>query len=111
MNLRVGWLEHDSAPQAPSDQASASRWRKTGRMNRRRRLHPSHCQLHDNPGRNRPTEPPLTAVTRKTVALMDPRQAQQDARRAIHAALKAADVQALGPALSVWRTPQGGTID
>lgn len=53
----------------------------------------------------------LTAVVRRSVAFVEMPQAQRDARGALAAALAAAGVRPLGPALTVWRPPQAGVID
>ena len=56
-------------------------------------------------------EPLVAAVVRKTVPLTDVPRAQRAARQVLDATLKAADIQPLGQALTVWRPPQGGAID
>ena len=56
-------------------------------------------------------EPRLIAMVRKTVALTDMRQAQVEARILLEAALEAAEIEADGRALTVWRPPHAGMMD
>jgi effector-binding domain-containing protein len=56
-------------------------------------------------------QPRFAAVVRKRVAMADMPDAQRRARLALETALKAADVTPLGPNLTVWRMPDGGSID
>ncbi len=56
-------------------------------------------------------QPRLAAVVRKRVAMRDMPDAQRRARLVLETALKAADVAPLGPNLTVWRMPDGGSID
>lgn len=56
-------------------------------------------------------QPRLAAVVRKRVAMTDMPEAQRRARLALETALKAAGVTPLGPNLTVWRRPEGGSID
>lgn len=56
-------------------------------------------------------EPLLAAVVRKSVPLALMAQAQREARDALEAALKAADVARVRRALTVWRPPLDGFID
>lgn len=56
-------------------------------------------------------QPRLAAVVRKRVAMTDVPDAQRRARLALETALRAADVTPLGPNLTVWRMPDGGSID
>jgi effector-binding domain-containing protein len=56
-------------------------------------------------------EPRLAALVRKRVGFADIPQAQREARVALAAALKAANVEPIGPSLTVWRPPQDGIID
>jgi effector-binding domain-containing protein len=53
----------------------------------------------------------IAAVVRKRIPMADIPDAQRRARSAIDAALKAADVAPLGPTLTVWRMPEGGSMD
>ncbi len=56
-------------------------------------------------------QPQFAAVVRKRVPMADIPDAQRRARLALQTALKAADVAPLGPNLTVWRRPEGGSID
>ena len=56
-------------------------------------------------------QPRIAAVVRKRVAMADMSDAQHRARLALEAALKNADIAPLGPNLTVWRMPEGGSID
>ena len=56
-------------------------------------------------------EPRLAAVMRKRVPFASIPETQRQARVALGAALESANVQPIGPWLTVWRTPQDGLID
>ena len=56
-------------------------------------------------------QPRLAAVVRKRVAMTDIPESQRRARRALAAALEAAGVTPIGPNLTVWRIPDGDSID
>lgn len=58
-----------------------------------------------------PVEPRLAAVVRKQVAFADLQRAQMAARAALKEALQAANLEASGPALTVWRMPDAGVMD
>ena len=56
-------------------------------------------------------ETQLAAVMRKRVPFASIPETQRQARAALSAAFEGADVQPVGPWLTVWRTPQDGLID
>ena len=53
----------------------------------------------------------LAAVVRKRVPMSDIPDAQRRARSTLARALEAADMTPLGPTLTVWRMPEGGSMD
>jgi effector-binding domain-containing protein len=56
-------------------------------------------------------EPQLAAVMRKRVPFASIPETQRQARATLSTAFESADVQPVGPWLTVWRTPQDGLID
>jgi effector-binding domain-containing protein len=56
-------------------------------------------------------EPRLAAVVRKRVPFASIPETQRKAHTALSAAFESANVQPIGPWLTVWRTPQDGLID
>jgi effector-binding domain-containing protein len=56
-------------------------------------------------------EPRLAAVVRKRVPFARIPETQRGARAALTTALESANLEPVGPWLTVWRTPQDGLID